>query len=249
MSQPRSTGWSPRYGTPDRCSANRASANRVNRPVFDGIALLCYITSRYRRFPDPEDKLISSKNSRINEQIRVREVRLIDVDGKQLGVVPTREALEMARAKQVDLVEVAPNAAPPVCRLLDFGKFMYERTKKEREARKAHKVQELKELRFKPTTDEYHIGFKLKQARKYLSDGSKVKVSVLFRGRSITHPEVGKRLLELVVEKLGSDAALEQPPKMEGRSLQMVLAPPPNTGKTKPAEKAAAPAKVPQASA
>lgn len=154
----------------------------------------------------------------------------------------------MARAKQVDLVEVAPNAAPPVCRLLDFGKFMYERTKKEREARKAHKVQELKELRFKPTTDEYHIGFKLKQARKYLSDGSKVKVSVVFRGRSITHPEVGRRLLELVVEQLGNEALVEQMPKMEGRSLQMVLAPPPNTAKTKPAEKPAAPAKAPQPS-
>jgi translation initiation factor IF-3 len=151
----------------------------------------------------------------------------------------------MARAKQVDLVEVAPNAAPPVCRLLDFGKFMYERTKKEREARKAHKIQELKELRFKPTTDEYHIGFKLKQARKYLADGSKVKVSVLFRGRSITHPEVGKRLLELVVTQLGNEATLEQPPKMEGRSLQMVLAPPPSTGKTKPAEKAAPAVKAP----
>lgn len=151
----------------------------------------------------------------------------------------------MARAKQVDLVEVAPNAAPPVCRLLDFGKFMYERTKKEREARKAHKIQELKELRFKPTTDEYHIGFKLKQARKYLADGSKVKVSVLFRGRSITHPEVGKRLLELVVTQLGNEATLEQPPKMEGRSLQMVLAPPAGTGKAKPAEKAAPAVKAP----
>jgi len=173
---------------------------------------------------------------------------LIDVDGKQLGVVPTREALEMARAKQVDLVEVAPNAAPPVCRLLDFGKFMYERTKKEREARKTHKVQELKELRFKPTTDEYHVGFKLKQARKYLSDGSKVKVSVIFRGRSITHPEVGKRLLELVVEQLGGEATVEQMPKMEGRSLHMVLSPPAGGAKTKPAEKPAAPVKAPQPS-
>ncbi|MCA1554268.1 MAG: translation initiation factor IF-3, partial [Chloroflexi bacterium] len=118
---------------------------------------------------------MSSKNSRINEAIRAREVRLIDVDGKQLGVVSTREALDMARAKQVDLVEVAPNAVPPVCRLLDFGKFQYERTKKEREARKSHKIQKLKELRFLPTTDEYHVGFKVKQARKYLGEGSKVK--------------------------------------------------------------------------
>lgn len=132
----------------------------------------------------------------------------------------------MARTKKVDLVEVAPNAVPPVCRLLDFGKFMYEKTKREREARKAHKIQELKELRFKPTTDEYHIGFKVKQARKYLSEGSKVKVSVLFRGRAITHPEVGKSLLEKVVEQLGADAVVEQYPKMEGRSMQLVLSPP-----------------------
>jgi translation initiation factor IF-3 len=164
-------------------------------------------------------------------------VRLIDVDGKQLGIVQTREALEMARTKKVDLVEVAPNAVPPVCRLLDFGKFMYEKTKREREARKAHKIQELKELRFKPTTDEYHIGFKVKQARKYLGEGSKVKVSVLFRGRAITHPEVGKRLLDVVVEQLGTEAVVEQFPKMEGRSMQMVLAPP--TTKARPSEKPA----------
>ncbi len=153
-----------------------------------------------------------------------------------MGVVATRDALEMARVKKVDLVEVAPNAVPPVCRLLDFGKFMYEKTKREREARKAHKIQELKELRFKPTTDEYHIGFKVKQARKYLAEGSKVKVSVLFRGRAITHPEVGRRLLEVVVAELGADAVVEQFPKMEGRSLQMVLsAPASHAAKTKAA--------------
>jgi translation initiation factor IF-3 len=180
----------------------------------------------------------------VNEAIRVREVRLIDVDGKQLGIVPTRDALDMAKAKHVDLVEVAPNAVPPVCRLLDFGKFMYERTKKEREARKSHKIQKLKELRFLPTTDEYHVGFKVKQARKYLGEGSKVKVSVLFRGRSITHPEVGKSLLMKVVTDLGADVVVEQPPKMEGRSLQMVLAPASHAAKAKQAQPAvAAPAK------
>ncbi|MBI1801725.1 MAG: translation initiation factor IF-3 [Chloroflexi bacterium] len=190
----------------------------------------------------------------MNEAIRAREVRLIDADGKQLGVIPTREALEMARAKHVDLVEVAPNATPPVCRLLDFGKFMYEKTKREREARKSHKIQELKELRFKPTTDEYHIGFKLKQVRRYLGEGSKVKVSVVFRGRAITHPEVGHKLLENIAKTLGSEAAVEQMPKMEGRSLQMVLAPPAGHSAPKPKEtrelkpaapKAAAPAKAP----
>ena len=160
-------------------------------------------------------------------------------------MVATRDALEMARAKKVDLVEVAPNAMPPVCRLLDFGKFMYEKTKREREARKAHKIQELKELRFKPTTDEYHIGFKVKQARKYLAEGSKVKVSVLFRGRAITHPEVGRRLLEVVVADLGADAVVEQFPKMEGRSLQMVLSPPASHAASKPKAAGDKPAKAP----
>jgi translation initiation factor IF-3 len=150
---------------------------------------------------------------------------LIDVDGRQVGVIPTREALEMARAKKVDLVEVAPNANPPVCRLLDFGKYMYEKTKREREARKAHKLQVIKELRIMPTTDDYHVGFKVKQVRKYLAEGAKVKVSVVFRGRAITHPEVGKQQLMKFVEELGAEAVLEQAPKMEGRSLQMLLAP------------------------
>ncbi len=176
-------------------------------------------------------------------------MRLIDTDGSQLGIVPTRDALDMARAKHVDLVEVAPNAQPPVCRLLDFGKFQYEKTKKEREARKSHKAQKLKELRFLPTTDEYHVGFKVKQARKYLEDGSKVKVSVLFRGRSITHPEVGRKLLMFVVDELGTDAVVEQSPKMEGRSMQLVLAPPTSAAKAKaqqraPAQSNAAPARA-----
>ena len=183
----------------------------------------------------------------MNDAIRVREVRLIDTDGKQLGIVPTRDALEMAKAKHVDLVEVAPNAAPPVCRLLDFGKFNYEKTKKEREARKSHKIQKLKELRFLPTTDEYHVGFKVKQARKYLGEGSKVKVSVLFRGRAITHPEVGRNLLMKVVTDLGDEAIVEQMPKMEGRSMHLVLAPAAHAVKAKahaqPAAVAAGPAR------
>jgi translation initiation factor IF-3 len=124
---------------------------------------------------------------------------------------------------------------------------MYERTKKEREARKSHKIQKLKELRFLPTTDEYHVGFKVKQARKYLGEGSKVKVSVLFRGRAITHPEVGKNLLMKVVTDLGNDVVVEQQPKMEGRSLHMVLAPAAHVAKVKappqPAGVAAGPAK------
>lgn len=142
-----------------------------------------------------------------------------------MGVIATREALDMARAKKVDLVEVAPQAIPPVCRLLDFGKFMYEKTKREREARKSHKMQIIKELRIMPTTDEYHVGFKVRQVRRYLAEGAKVKISVLFRGRSITHPEVGRKQLMKIMEDLGADAVVEQSPKMEGRSLQMLLAP------------------------
>lgn len=125
--------------------------------------------------------------------IRVREVRLVDENGEQLGVLPTFEAMRLAQERSLDLVEVAPNAVPPVCRLLDFGKFQYERQKKEREARKAQKIIEIKELRLKPRTGEHDIDTKVRQALSFLEEGSKVKVSVRFRGREITHPEITPR--------------------------------------------------------
>jgi len=168
---------------------------------------------------------ISGKSTRINEAIRAKEIRLIDDAGKQLGIMNIQEALRMAEAKDVDLVEVSPNANPPVCRLMDHGKYVYERSKRDREARKAQKVVEVKEIRLRPKTGEHDIAFKMRKARQFLTDGSKVKVRVIFRGREITHPEVGRELLNRVVAELEDVGAVEQRPRAEGRSMIMILGP------------------------
>ena len=157
--------------------------------------------------------------------IRVREVRVVDENGLQLGVLPTYEALRLAHERNLDLVEVAPNAVPPVCRLLDFGKFQYEKQKKEREARRAQKIIEIKELRLKPRTGEHDIDTKVRRALSFLEDGSKVKVSVRFRGREITHPEIARDQLALFAEKVGDAAIVETQPAMEGHNLFMLLSP------------------------
>jgi translation initiation factor IF-3 len=172
-------------------------------------------------------ELISTSTQRVNEQIRAREVRLIDETGKQLGIYPTREALGIARERNLDLVEVAPNADPPVCRLLNYGKYVYERAKREREARRAQRTVEIKEIRLRPKTDDYHASFKIKQARRFLAEGAKVKVRVLFRGREITHPEIGREVLSKVAVELQDVAVVEQEPGMEGRTMLMLLAPTP----------------------
>lgn len=168
---------------------------------------------------------ISSKTQRINERIRAPELRVIGGDGKQLGVMTRNEALTMAREQNLDLVEVAPQADPPVCRLMDFGKYQYERAKREREARKSQKQIEVKEIRLRPKTGEHDIAVVLRRARKFLQDGSKVKVRVRFRGREITHPEVAQELLERVASDLDDVGEVEKHPGLEGRSLLMILAP------------------------
>lgn len=150
---------------------------------------------------------------------------MIGGDGKQIGVVPLREALNAARERRLDLVEVAPNASPPVCRIMDHGKYVYERAKREREARKAQKTIEVKEIRLRPKTDGYHRGFKVKRARGWLEEGAKVKVRILFRGREITHPEIGRAILRDIVEELSDIAQVEQQAGMEGRTMLMVLGP------------------------
>ncbi len=150
---------------------------------------------------------------------------MIGEDGKQLGVMNRADALAMARELNTDLVEVAPQADPPVCRLMDFGKFQYERAKKEREARKAQKEVEVKEIRLRPKTGEHDIEVVLRRARRFLHDGSKVKARVRFRGREITHPEVAEDLLQRVAHDLQDVAEVEKAPGMEGRSLLMILAP------------------------
>jgi len=153
------------------------------------------------------------------------KVRLIGADGDNVGVVNVDEARRMAIEADLDLVEVAPNADPPVCRVMDFGKFVYERAKKEREARKSQTKIEVKEIRLRPKTNEHHRDLKVRDARRWLEDGMKVKVRVRFRGREITYPEIALTNLKEVAESLSDIAIVEQSPALEGRTMLMVLAP------------------------
>jgi translation initiation factor IF-3 len=161
----------------------------------------------------------------VNREIRVPEVRVIDAEGSNLGVLQTVEAVRLAQEAELDLVEVAPNAEPPVARIMDFGKFVYEQSKKEREARKAQKQIEIKEIQLRPKTNEHHTQFKVKNARGWLEDGNKVKVRIRFRGREITYPEVAMEQLQEIVDELTDVAVVEQTPQLDGRTMLMVLAP------------------------
>jgi len=162
---------------------------------------------------------------RINERIRVPEVRLIDENGAQVGVVRTSEAIAMARQRDVDLVEVAAGASPPVARLMDFGRFKYEQSKKDREAKKHQQDVQLREVRMKPKIDEHDIDFKTRTAAKLLKRGDKVKVTVTFRGREITHPQLGKGLIDRIVKSLDDVAMVEKDAMLEGRHMTIILAP------------------------
>lgn len=193
-----------------------------------------------------KEKAISTQNFRVNETIRNPEVRLIGPNGENLGVVPTDKAMQIARQAELDLVEVSPAATPPVCRVMDFGKFLYERTKKEREARKSQTKIEVKEIRLRPKTNEHHRGFKTRDARRWLMEGMKVRVTVRFRGREISYPELALEDLKEIALELADIAAVEQPPALEGKVMSMVLTPA-KPGKpaapkkeTKPAPEAAA---------
>jgi translation initiation factor IF-3 len=172
---------------------------------------------------------IPPRDYRSNEQIRIPQVRVVDEEGNQLGVMPTHEALDIADSRGYDLVEVAPGAKPPVCRLMDYGKFKYDATRKEREARKARRARptnELREMRMKTRIGEHDRLAKTRLVKRLLDQGSKVKVSVMFRGRENEHPEIGMALLRKVAEALVDDAALESPPRFESRRmLSMVLTP------------------------
>jgi len=152
-------------------------------------------------------------------------VRVIDPDGKQLGIMSPRKAIQLAEEKELDLVEVAPNANPPVCRMMDYGKYLYEKQKREREARKAQKQVEIKEVRLRPKTDEHDIQVVLKKIRKFVDDGDKVRVRIRFRGREIAHPDVARNLMKRVAEDVSEVATVESNPSFEGRSMIMILAP------------------------
>ena len=152
-------------------------------------------------------------------------MRLVGEEGEQLGIMPLYQAWEVARENNLDLVEVAATAVPPVCRLLDYGKYKYEQTKKEREARKSQKVTLLREVRLRPKVGEHDFEAKARLAKKLLGEGNKVKVTVMFRGREITHPEIGRRLLERMAESLKRAASVERQPLMDGRRMAMILSP------------------------
>ncbi|HEY8343600.1 MAG TPA: translation initiation factor IF-3 [Bacillota bacterium] len=162
---------------------------------------------------------------RINEEIRAREVRVVSADGEQLGILPVKEALRLAQEKELDLVEVAPTAKPPVCKIMDYGKYRYEQSKREREARKKQKVVEIKEVRLTPKIENHDLQVKIKSTIKFLSVGNKVKASVKFRGREIVHADLGKNLLLQLYEAVKEYANLEREPKIEGKQMIMILNP------------------------
>jgi len=165
------------------------------------------------------------KKLRVNERIIAKEVRLVGEKGEQLGIMPLQQAREIARKQNLDLVEVAANTVPPVCRLLDYGKYKYEQAKKERQARKSQKVSLLREVRLRPRIDNHDFEAKTRLVRKLLDGGDKVKVSVMFRGREITHPDIGWRLLQRMTESLKEAASLERQPSMDGKRMIMILSP------------------------
>ena len=170
---------------------------------------------------------IREQKARVNRRIRVPQVRLIGEDGEQLGILPTPQALEMAERGGLDLVEVAPNAEPPVCRLMDYGKFLYEQQKKEREARKNQKTVEIKEIRLTPNSDDHYIEVKTNQAREFLGEGDKVKFTVKFKGRQLAHTDLGMKMLLDIAETLRDAAVVEQRPLPEGWSYTLLIAPAP----------------------
>jgi translation initiation factor IF-3 len=161
----------------------------------------------------------------MNERIRAREIRVIDEDGSQLGIMAPRDALMIARERGIDLIEVAPQAQPPVCKIMDYGKFKYEQAKKEKDSAKKHKQSELKGIQMFPNIEEHDFETKVKSAIKFLGDGDKVKVTVRFKGRQITHPEFGRQQMEKVIQMTSQVGQVEKPAAMEGRMMTMILSP------------------------
>jgi len=192
----------------------------------------------------PIDKRSAKQFIRINERIRAREVRVIDDAGEQLGIMPPFEALKIARERGLDLVEVSPNAVPPVCRIQDYGKFLYEKDKSERAARKKQKVIVVKEVKFSVTVDEHDYQKKKNQAVRFLSEGDKVKASLRFKGRQMAHRDLGYAIINRLIQDIGETGTVEFMPRMEGTTLHAILAP----GKKEAAKKSAAP-KPPAAAA
>jgi translation initiation factor IF-3 len=163
------------------------------------------------------------RETRVNDRVRAREVRLIDEDGQMIGVMSSAQALALARERDLDLVEVSPMAMPPVCKLMDWGRFKYEQAKKENEARKHQKTVEIKEIRLSPRTDDHDLSVKVRKIEEFLAEGDKVKVGVRFRGREMAHPELGRVLLDRVSAELKGTAVLDRTPIMEGKMMSMIV--------------------------
>lgn len=157
--------------------------------------------------------------------IRVNEVMVIDGTGEQLGAMPTRKAVDLAKESELDLVEVAPGENPPVCKMMDYGKYQYKQNKKAQESKKKQKIIHVKEVKLRPKTEEHDYQFKLNHVNRFLSDGDKAKVTILFRGREIVHPSIGKKILDRIVEDTKEVADVEQLPKKEGRNMTLILTP------------------------
>jgi translation initiation factor IF-3 len=200
------------------------------------------------RYPIPPiDKRSAKSFIRTNERIRAREIRVIDENGEQLGIMPPFEALKMARERSLDLVEISPNAVPPVCRIQDYGKFLYEKDKSDRAARKKQKIIVIKEVKFSVTVDEHDYQTKKNQAVRFLGDGDKVKASLRFKGRQMAHRDLGYKIINRLIMDIGDAGTVEFMPRMEGTTLHAILAP---SRKAEPAPKkpaVAAPAKANEA--
>ncbi|HTI41236.1 MAG TPA: translation initiation factor IF-3 [Vicinamibacterales bacterium] len=171
----------------------------------------------FDRSPRRDDRV------RTNERIRVREIRVIDENGQQLGIMPPPSALAIAKQKGLDLVEISPTAVPPVCRIMDFGKYQYQEQKRSREAKKHQRVIEVKEIKFRPKVDEHDYDFKKKHIERFLAQGDKVKATIFFRGREMAHPDIGRRILERLIGELSEVAMPETSPRMEGNQMHVIL--------------------------
>ena len=178
-----------------------------------------------RRHSAKREETDIAKGTRINEQIRAEQVRAIDEDGTQLGILPLEEAQNIAVAKNLDLVEVAPMSDPPVCRIMDYGKYKYRASKRNHEARKRQRHVVIKELKLRPKTEDHDFQFKVKRVKTFLAGGYKAKVSIIFRGREITHPDIGLNMLNRFLTEVGDVGQVEQAPRMEGRNMTMLLVP------------------------
>jgi translation initiation factor IF-3 len=173
----------------------------------------------------PRGPVVAEPKVRVNQRIRAPKLRVISPEGEQLGILDASDALRRAEEFGLDLVEVAPGADPPVCKIMDYGKFRYEESKKEHERKKKQATVVIKEIKLRPKTEEHDLDYKVKRLKRFITEDCKVKVTIMFRGREITHPEQARMLLDKMLELVGDDAQVEQPAKFEGRNMTMILAP------------------------